>query len=79
MGIKEFYEIISGDLKHFTFENPKELCERVAGYRSYKVVENYYDSHENATKITLDVPSLHKEVSVYIQKTTRNCAEDFCF
>ena len=79
MAVKEFYEIISGDLKHFTYSNPKELCDHVAGYHSYKVVENYYDSHENATKITLDVPALRKEVSVYIQKTSRNCANDFCF
>lgn len=77
--MKEFYEIISdGPAKHFVFGTAKEACEHMAQLHTYKVVENYYSSSENATLVRLDVPALHKEVSFLVQKTSRNCANDFC-
>lgn len=75
----ELYEIIKSDIcNHFVFGTPKELCDCLAAGDKYSVIENYYDASENATKVTIDIPAQKKEISVYVQKTSRNCAEDFC-
>lgn len=77
--MKEFYKIIEPSvLSNFEFSSSKELCNHVAGGNSYKIVENYFDSSENATKVTVDVPAFHKEISVYVQKVSVNCELDFC-
>lgn len=73
-----YFEIISGPAKHFTFKTAKEVCDFMAEFHTYKVVENYFDTSENATLVRLDVPALHKEVAFYVMKVSRHCALDFC-
>ena len=75
--MKEYFEIISGPAKHFVFHTAKEVCEHLAQNHTYMVIENYYDASDNATLVRLDVPALHSEVSAYVMKVTRCCADDF--
>lgn len=78
--MNEFFEIISnGPAKHFVFRTPKEVCDHMAQFHTYKVVESCFSPSENATIIRLDVPALNREVSFHVQKTSRSCENDFAF